>query len=104
MGDFNVITDMEEKLGGQPYNINKIFEFIGVIEACGLTLIWVFMVRGSHGATIEMAMIEYERGWTGLWLMIYGWKKCHNLLLLISLVWGQIFILCYLRLFKDKKQ
>ncbi|WMV30207.1 hypothetical protein MTR67_023592 [Solanum verrucosum] len=27
----------EEKLGGIPYNMNKSFEFIGVIEACGLT-------------------------------------------------------------------
>ncbi|WMV50073.1 hypothetical protein MTR67_043458, partial [Solanum verrucosum] len=27
----------EEKLGGMPYNMNKSFEFIGVIEACGLT-------------------------------------------------------------------
>ncbi|WMV32844.1 hypothetical protein MTR67_026229 [Solanum verrucosum] len=37
IGDFNVITFIEEKLGGMPYNMNKIFEFIGVIEACGLT-------------------------------------------------------------------
>ncbi|KAG5606082.1 hypothetical protein H5410_027574 [Solanum commersonii] len=37
IGDFNVITNIEEKLGGMPYNMNKSFEFIGVIEACGLT-------------------------------------------------------------------
>ncbi|KAG5576484.1 hypothetical protein H5410_056618 [Solanum commersonii] len=37
IGDFNVITSIEEKLGGVPYNMNKSFEFIGVIEACGLT-------------------------------------------------------------------
>ncbi|WMV45640.1 hypothetical protein MTR67_039025 [Solanum verrucosum] len=37
IGDFNVITSIEEKLGGIPYNMNKSFEFIGVIEACELT-------------------------------------------------------------------
>ncbi|WMV30193.1 hypothetical protein MTR67_023578 [Solanum verrucosum] len=37
IGDFNVITSIEEKIGGLPYNINKSFEFIGVIEASGLT-------------------------------------------------------------------
>ncbi|XP_055824355.1 uncharacterized protein LOC129892841 [Solanum dulcamara] len=37
IGDFNVITHVEEKMGGQPYNMNKSFEFISVIEACGLT-------------------------------------------------------------------
>ncbi|KAG5605885.1 hypothetical protein H5410_027377 [Solanum commersonii] len=36
IGDFNVITNIEEKLGGMPYNKNKSFEFINVIEACGL--------------------------------------------------------------------
>ncbi|XP_015162434.1 uncharacterized protein [Solanum tuberosum] len=36
IGDFNVITSMEEKFGGIPYNMNKTFEFISVIEACGL--------------------------------------------------------------------
>ncbi|WMV41202.1 hypothetical protein MTR67_034587 [Solanum verrucosum] len=36
-GDFNVITSIEEKFGGIPYNIHKSFEFVGVIEACGLT-------------------------------------------------------------------
>ncbi|WMV13666.1 hypothetical protein MTR67_007051 [Solanum verrucosum] len=37
LGDFNVITSIEEKLGGIPYNMNKSFEFIGMIEAYGLT-------------------------------------------------------------------
>lgn len=36
MGDFNVITTPEEKLGDNPYNMNKSFEFIGIIEAFGL--------------------------------------------------------------------
>ncbi|XP_049391547.1 uncharacterized protein LOC125855953 [Solanum stenotomum] len=36
VGDFNVITDIDEKLGGIPYNMRKRLEFIGVIEACGL--------------------------------------------------------------------
>ncbi|XP_055824261.1 uncharacterized protein LOC129892709 [Solanum dulcamara] len=36
IGDFNVITHVEEKMGGQPYNIKKSLEFISVIEACGL--------------------------------------------------------------------
>ncbi|KAH0775105.1 hypothetical protein KY290_012242 [Solanum tuberosum] len=37
IGDFNVITSIEETLGVIPYNMNNSFEFIGVIEACGLT-------------------------------------------------------------------
>lgn len=36
IGDFNVITTPEEKHGGLAYNMNKSFEFISVIEACGL--------------------------------------------------------------------
>lgn len=36
MGDFNVITSIDEKKGGIPYNMNKSFEFISVIEASGL--------------------------------------------------------------------
>ncbi|KAG5595027.1 hypothetical protein H5410_036259 [Solanum commersonii] len=36
VGDFNVITDTDEKLGGIPYDMRKSLEFIGVIEACGL--------------------------------------------------------------------
>ncbi|KAH0665370.1 hypothetical protein KY285_026576 [Solanum tuberosum] len=36
IGDFNVITTPDEKQGGIPYNMNKSFEFIATIEACGL--------------------------------------------------------------------
>ncbi|KAK4731472.1 hypothetical protein R3W88_024460 [Solanum pinnatisectum] len=36
IGDFNVITNMDEKTRGMPYNMNKSLEFISVIEACGL--------------------------------------------------------------------
>ncbi|XP_049399716.1 uncharacterized protein LOC125863741 [Solanum stenotomum] len=36
VGDYNVITSIEEKLGGVPYNMRKSLEFIAVIEACGL--------------------------------------------------------------------
>lgn len=36
VGDFNVITTTTEKKGGVPYNINKSFDFLSVIEACGL--------------------------------------------------------------------
>ncbi|KAK6791450.1 hypothetical protein RDI58_010531 [Solanum bulbocastanum] len=36
VGDFNVITDIAEKMGGCPYNMKKSLDFIGVIEACGL--------------------------------------------------------------------
>ncbi|WMV30092.1 hypothetical protein MTR67_023477, partial [Solanum verrucosum] len=36
MCDFNVITSIDEKKGGIPYNMNKSFEFISVIEASGL--------------------------------------------------------------------
>ncbi|KAK4707018.1 hypothetical protein R3W88_033432 [Solanum pinnatisectum] len=34
--DFNVITDTDEKLGGNTYNMRKSMDFIGIIEACGL--------------------------------------------------------------------
>ncbi|XP_015161044.1 uncharacterized protein [Solanum tuberosum] len=36
VGDYNVITSIDEKLGGVPYNMEKSLEFIAVIEACGL--------------------------------------------------------------------
>ncbi|KAG5606078.1 hypothetical protein H5410_027570 [Solanum commersonii] len=36
VGDFNVITDIDEKLGGIPYNMRKSLGLIGIIEACGL--------------------------------------------------------------------
>ncbi|KAH0772311.1 hypothetical protein KY290_016292 [Solanum tuberosum] len=36
VGDYNVITSIEEKLGGVPYNMRKSLEFVAVIEACGL--------------------------------------------------------------------
>ncbi|WMV30180.1 hypothetical protein MTR67_023565 [Solanum verrucosum] len=36
VGDYNVITTIEEKLGGVPYNMRKSLEFIATIEACGL--------------------------------------------------------------------
>ncbi|XP_055802719.1 uncharacterized protein LOC129871761 [Solanum dulcamara] len=36
LGDFNVITDPQEKLGGVTYNMKKSLEFISIIEACGL--------------------------------------------------------------------
>ncbi|KAG5580317.1 hypothetical protein H5410_050944 [Solanum commersonii] len=36
VGDYNVITSIEEKLGGVPYNMRKSLEFIAIIEACGL--------------------------------------------------------------------
>ncbi|XP_055835236.1 uncharacterized protein LOC129903716 [Solanum dulcamara] len=36
LGDFNVITDPEEKLEGVTYNMRKSLKFISTIEACGL--------------------------------------------------------------------
>ena len=36
IGDFNVISSTDEKLGGRDYNINKSFDFINIIESCGL--------------------------------------------------------------------
>ncbi|XP_055814172.1 uncharacterized protein LOC129883562 [Solanum dulcamara] len=36
LGDFNVITEPEEKLGGVTYNMRKSLEFISIIQACGL--------------------------------------------------------------------
>ena len=36
VGDFNVITSVEEKLGAVPYNMRNSMDFIADIEACGL--------------------------------------------------------------------
>ncbi|XP_049410619.1 uncharacterized protein LOC125873814 [Solanum stenotomum] len=36
LGNYNVITSIDEKLGGVPYNMRKSLEFIVVIEAFGL--------------------------------------------------------------------
>lgn len=36
IGDFNVITSVEEKIGGVPYKIQKSIKFISVIDECGL--------------------------------------------------------------------
>ncbi|XP_055835240.1 uncharacterized protein LOC129903721 [Solanum dulcamara] len=36
LGDFNVITEPEEKLGGVTYNMRKSLAFISIIQACGL--------------------------------------------------------------------
>lgn len=36
VGDFNVITSIEEKMEGIPYNMKKIMESIAVIEGCRL--------------------------------------------------------------------
>ncbi|KAH0667664.1 hypothetical protein KY285_028870 [Solanum tuberosum] len=36
VGDYNVITSIEENLGRVPYNMRKSLQFIAVIEACGL--------------------------------------------------------------------
>lgn len=36
VGNFKFISSIEEKMGRVPYNIIKYFEFISVIEACGL--------------------------------------------------------------------
>lgn len=38
-GDFNMITSMDEKLGGFSYKMKKNFDFIKVIEDCGLIAI-----------------------------------------------------------------
>lgn len=39
VGDFNVISSTNEKVGGRIYNMNKSSEFISIIEACGLVYI-----------------------------------------------------------------
>ena len=36
VGDYNVITSTEKKLGGIPYDIKKILDFIAIIEAYDL--------------------------------------------------------------------
>lgn len=35
-GDFNVIMNSEEKLGGRPHRAYKSFDFISTMENCGL--------------------------------------------------------------------
>ncbi|XP_019225728.1 PREDICTED: uncharacterized protein LOC109207293 [Nicotiana attenuata] len=37
IGDFNVISSIEEKIGGIPYQINKSLDFLSMIDDCGLT-------------------------------------------------------------------
>ncbi|XP_015084240.1 uncharacterized protein LOC107027651 [Solanum pennellii] len=75
VGDFNVITSVEEKLGGLPYNMRKSMDFIAVIEACGLLDIgfcghkftWSNKRGINHriGKRLDRAMV-----------MIHGWKRC----------------------------
>lgn len=36
LGDFNVITNVEEKIGGSPYRIEKSIDFINCLSDCGL--------------------------------------------------------------------
>ena len=36
VGDYNVISNVDETLGGLPYNMRKSIDFIAIIEACGL--------------------------------------------------------------------
>lgn len=36
VGDFNMITSIDEKFRGAPYNIRKRFYIIGVIKSCDL--------------------------------------------------------------------
>lgn len=36
VGDFNSITNPEEKLGGRPFNLNNNLDFISCIDDCGL--------------------------------------------------------------------
>lgn len=36
VGDFNVINAIYDKLGGVPYNMRRVLDFIYVVEVCGL--------------------------------------------------------------------
>lgn len=35
-GDFNIIIDLDEKLGGNPHRAYKSLDFISTMESCGL--------------------------------------------------------------------
>ncbi|WMV46970.1 hypothetical protein MTR67_040355 [Solanum verrucosum] len=59
IGDFNVINDIDEKMRGLPYNMNKNFEFISVIEACGLTDL------GFHGQ--KFTWCNHKDGEARIW-------------------------------------
>ena len=60
IGDFYFITSIQGKIEGIPYNINKRFEFVGMIEAGGLTnlgykgITFTWCTQGKH-------MKEYGR-------------------------------------------
>ncbi|WMV32839.1 hypothetical protein MTR67_026224, partial [Solanum verrucosum] len=69
VGDFNVITDTYEKLGGIRYNMRKSLEFIGVIEDCGL-MDWASMDLSSLGLIKGASISEYGKDLIGPWLMI----------------------------------
>lgn len=45
VGDFNMLSSLEEKLRGITYNINKSFEFISVIE---YVISWILVLRGRN--------------------------------------------------------
>ena len=66
IGDFNVKTSVEEKIGGVPYKIRKSMEFTAVIEACGLFDIGLVVIN-SRGPTRGLLIREFGRGFTGLW-------------------------------------
>lgn len=42
VGDFNVITDIEEKRGGRSFRIEKSLDFLSCISDCGLLDVVLF--------------------------------------------------------------
>lgn len=66
MGDINVITDTDEKLGGIPYNMRKILQFIGLLKHVD-SWIWDSMDLNLLGLTKGVLILEFGKGWIGPW-------------------------------------
>lgn len=59
-GDFNVITDPTEKLGGKPHRMYKSLDFINCLDNCGATNVG-FTGPKFNGATTEDLVREFGK-------------------------------------------
>ncbi|KAH0705908.1 hypothetical protein KY285_010432 [Solanum tuberosum] len=85
IGDFNVISNIEEKLGGVPYNMNKSFEFISVIEACGLTDLG-FTVGSDHSPLL-MEMVRKNENHIKYFKFLHCWMDNANFMETVRKCW-----------------
>lgn len=66
MGDINVITDTDEKLGGIPYNMRKILQFICLLKHVD-SWIWDSMDLNLLGLTKGVLILEFGKDWMRPW-------------------------------------